>query len=61
LIGSIISLAYVSTDFLPPITPTLAYAVYPSQLVDSIRDTPHKPELTEKLVWNMDLYNLKID
>ena len=60
LIGSIIS-ANVSTKPLPPITQTLAYAVYLNQLVDGIRDILCKPKLTEDSIWNIHLHNLKID
>ena len=46
LIGLVIQSANVSTEFLPPITPTLAYMVYSSQLIDNSRDMLRKPELT---------------
>ena len=45
---------------MPLITLTLVGAIYPSQLVDNIKDMLSKPELTKDLTWNMHLYNLKI-
>jgi len=61
LIGSIILSTYVSIELLAPITPTLSYTIYPSQLVEGIRDMLRKLELTESSIWNMHLHNLKTD
>ena len=38
LISLIIPLAYICTTLLPPLTPTLARAVYASHFIDDIRD-----------------------
>ena len=61
LIGFIIPSTNVSTEFLPLITVTLAYTVYPSELVDDIRYMLRKFKLTEDLIWNMHIHNLKTD
>jgi len=61
LISSIISLAYISTELLPPIILTLAGAVSPSQSVNDIRDMLSKFELMKDSIWNMHLHNLKTD
>jgi len=43
--SSIIPLAYISIELIPQITLRLAGVVYPSQLVDDIRDMLSKPKL----------------
>jgi len=49
-ISSIILLAYTSTELLHAITSTLARAVYPSHLVDNIKDMLSKSELTKNSI-----------
>jgi len=59
LISLITQSTNVSLELLTLVIATLAYALYPSHLLDDVRDMLPKPELTEDSIWKTLLHNLE--